>query len=78
VARTSFISWRLAPSTAIPTGMPLASVNTLRLTPDLPRSVGLGPVFFPAQGGFGHGPVHAQPTPVQALQFIVALQPHFP
>ena len=37
--------------------MPWASVNRLRLTPPLPRSVGLGPVFPPAQGRFGHGAV---------------------
>ena len=78
VARTSFISWRLAPSTASPAGMPWASVNRLRLTPLLPRSVGLGPVFSPAQGGFGHGPVQAQPTPVHALQLIVTFQPRPP
>ena len=75
MARTSLISWRLAPSTASPTGIPWASVNRLRLTPALPRSVGLGPVFPPTQGGLGHGSVHAQPTPVQTLQFIVTLQP---
>ena len=75
MARTSFISWRLAPSTARPTGMPPASVNRLRLTPLLPRSVGLGPVFPPAQRGFGQGPVHAQPTPVQTLQIVIAFQP---
>ena len=78
VAGTSFISWRLAPSTASPTGMPWVSVNRLRLTPLLPRSVGLGLVFSPAQGGFGQGPVHTQPTPVQTLQFGIAFQPSPP
>ena len=51
--------------------MPWASVNRLRLTPPLPRSVGLGPVFSPAQGRFGHGAVHTQPTqssPFKAFQ----------
>ena len=78
VARTSFMSWRLAPSTASPTGIPWASVNRLRLTPRLPRSVGLGPVFSPAQGRLGHGPIQAQPTPVQTLQFVIAFQSHPP
>ena len=78
VARTSFISWRLAPSTARPTGIPWASVNRLRLTPRLPRSVGLAPVFSPTQGSFGHGPIHTQPTPVQPLQFVIAFQSHPP
>ena len=58
--------------------MPSASVNRLRLTPFLPRSVGLGPVFPPAQGRFGHGAVHAQPTPVQSLQFVIAFKSHPP
>ena len=73
------MSWRLAPSTARPASTPAASVSRLRLTPPLPRPfgklrMGLGPVFSPAQGRFGHGPVHAQPTPVQPFQFIMALQ----
>ena len=46
--------------------------------PPLPRSVGLGPVFPPAQGRFGHGAVHTQPTPVQPLQFVIAFQSHPP
>ena len=50
VARASLMSWRLAPSTASPTGIPRASVNRLRLTPVLPRSVGLGG-FSPRPGG---------------------------
>ena len=33
---TSFMSWRLTPSTASPMGIPWASVNRLRLTPRLP------------------------------------------
>ncbi len=58
--------------------MPWASANRRRLTPLLPRSVGLGPVFSPAQGGFGHRPVPAQPTAVQTLQLIVTFQTHPP
>src|ERR687891_479410 len=70
VARTSFMSCWLAPSTTRPRGTPWPSVSRLRLTPPLPRSVGLGPVFFPPEGGFGHRPVHAQPGPVNALQLV--------
>ena len=77
-APTGFMSWRLAPSTASPTGTPAASVSRLRLTPRFPRSVGLAPVFPPTQGRFGHGAVHAHPTPVQPLQFVVAFQSHPP
>jgi hypothetical protein len=37
---------RLAPSITAASGTPRPSVSTERLTPRLPRSVGLGPVFF--------------------------------
>lgn len=58
VGLTSFMSCRLAPSTASPTGIPEPSVNRLRFAPCLPRSVGFvlrlpclpastgGPVFL--------------------------------
>ncbi len=48
------------------------SVSRLRLTPDLPRSVGLGPVFFPTQGRFGQRSVHGEPVPVNPAEFIKA------
>src|SRR5919109_4902763 len=70
VDRTSFISCRLAPSTASPTGTPWPSVNRLRLTPPLARSVGFGPVFFPPERRLGHRAVHAQPGPVNTLQLV--------
>jgi hypothetical protein len=38
----------------------------------------LGPVFFPAQGRFGHRPVHREPLPVNALQFVKLLQSCLP
>ncbi len=47
MARTSLTSCRLAPSIARPSGTPCPAVRRLRFTPALPRSVGLGPVFFP-------------------------------
>src|SRR6266498_4061883 len=78
VCRTSFMSWRLAPSTATPTGTPCPSVSMLRFTPLLPLSVGLGPVFSPAQRCFGHRPVHAQPLPLYTFQFIELLHSPFP
>src|SRR5213082_3547005 len=78
LGRTSFISWRLAPSIVRPIGTPCPSVSRLRFTPLLPRSVGLGPVFFPAQRRFGHRPVHTQPLPVHALEFIKLLNSGLP
>src|SRR5258707_10171454 len=78
VPATIFMSLRLAPSTARPTGMPAASTNKLRLVPCLARSVGFLPVFFPPEGRLGHAPVHAQPRPVDAFPVIVGQQAGFP
>src|SRR5437764_9062519 len=56
VGRSSFLSWRLAPSIVRPMGTPCPSVSRLRFTPLLPRSVGLGPVFSPPKGAAGSWP----------------------
>jgi len=71
VSAMSLWSLRFAPSTVRPTGTPAPSVRRLRLVPSLPRSVGLGPVFFPPKWGLGHGPVQRKPGPVDALRIIV-------
>jgi hypothetical protein len=78
VCFTHFISCRLAPATTKPRGTPCASVNTLRLTPLLARSVGLGPVFFPPEGRLAHRSIHTQPPPVQPLQFLELLDARAP
>src|SRR5262245_39760002 len=78
VASTNFISWRLAPSTATPSGIPCPSVSTLRLVPSLPRSVGFLPTFFPTQRGLGPSSVHRLPFPVEPLQLIILQQPLLP
>jgi hypothetical protein len=69
------MSCRLAPSTTIAIGMPFASVNKLRLTPPLPRSVGLRPVFFPAQWGLRHRTIHGQPRLVNSIECINGQKP---
>src|SRR5438105_4963520 len=74
VDRAIWKSLRLAPSTATPIGMPWLSTKRLRLTPNLARSVGFLPVFFPPKGCLGHAPVHAQPGPVDPLQSVVLQQ----
>jgi hypothetical protein len=66
VASTSFMSCRLAPSTATPKGTPRPSVSKLRLTPCLARSVGFGPVSSPPKGALVIAPssacqVHSMP-----------------
>src|SRR5947209_7072582 len=78
VASTIFMSLRLAPSTATPTGIPLASTSKLRLTPFLPRSVGFLPVFFPPEGCFAHAPIHTQPRPVDTFPVVVGHQAGLP
>src|ERR1700687_3516323 len=78
VSRTNFMSLRFAPATANPIGIPWASVKRLRLTPLFARSVGLGPLFFPAQRSLGHCAIHAQPVPIQPVQFLKACQPAGP
>src|SRR5215467_16082453 len=78
VARSSFISWRLAPSIAKPIGTPCPSVSRERLTPLLPRSVGLGPVFSPPKRRFGHRPIHTQEAPIDALQLVKRFEAGLP
>src|SRR4051794_41879656 len=68
VASTNFLSWRLAPSTASPTGTPAASVSRLRLAPRLPRSVGFLPVHSPPSGALVIAPSiasHDQSMPLR-------------
>src|SRR5262245_31412327 len=78
VASANFMSCRLAPSTARPTGTPEASTSRLRLAPRLPRSVGFLPVFFPPERGLGLTAIHAQPGPVDARKAIVLQQAQLP
>ena len=48
------------------------------MAPNLPRSVGFLPVFFPPERGLGHGPVHGQPPPIEPLQLVVLQQALLP
>ena len=76
VTRTSFMSWRLAPSTARPTGTHWASVNRLRLTPRLPRSVGLAPVFpRPRETWSWHRPGSPNSSPAPSVRHSVPVPP---
>src|SRR6185436_11013803 len=73
VWRISLWSLRLAPSITAPRGTPRPSVSSERLTPRLPRSVGLRPVFSPPSGAF-HRSVQCQPLPVNAPQRVIGQQ----
>jgi hypothetical protein len=78
VSCTSFISGRLAPSTAKSVGRPRPATNRLRLTPRLARSVGFFPVFFPPEGRLGQTPVHAQPGPIDPFPALLSQQAYGP
>jgi hypothetical protein len=71
-------SFLFAPSITHPMGMPLPSVKRLRFMPCLARSVGLGPLFFPRQGRFAPRPIHRTEAPINAFQFVVALETLLP
>src|SRR3954454_19689191 len=71
VSRISLWSFRLAPATARPSGTPRPSVSRLRLVPDLPLSVGVGPVFPPAERRLAHRPAERQPIPIDPDQVVV-------
>jgi hypothetical protein len=75
--RANFIAWRFAPSITTPIGTPCPSVSTLRFTPLLPRSVGLGPVFSPPSGAdaaWPH-PCSASPNRAHTIHQIAQLPP---
>src|SRR5947199_7293360 len=72
------LSGVLAAVIANPIGTPPPSVRTWRLVPDFARSVGLGPVFFPAQRSFVERGVGRLPRPLQALGRVVVLQQQAP
>src|SRR5688572_9181947 len=78
VSSTNRMSCVLAPLTTTPNGMPSPSVSNERFVPDLPRSVGFGPVFFPTERSLRHGSVDALPVPLDAFEFVVFLQGHPP
>lgn len=78
VDSTRVMSFSLAAPTASPTGMPFVSVSKLLLTPFLPRSVGLGPLFFPTERSFCHGSVHRQPRPIDTFGLVILKKALFP
>src|SRR5215211_1316961 len=78
VSRAIWKSLRFAPSATTPKGTPRPSVSRLRFTPLLARSVGLGPVFPPTQGGLGHRPIQRLPRPLDPFQGVVFFQAQRP
>lgn len=68
----------LAPSTTTASGLRCAPVSTLRLTPLLPRSLGLGPVIFPSQGSLGHRAIECKPGPVDPVECLHPQQAQAP
>src|SRR5918992_4369768 len=74
----SLWSLRLAPPITAPRGTPRPSVSSERLTPRLPRSVGFGPGFPPAQRRLADRPIQCQPRPIDAGERVVGQQPVAP
>ena len=77
VSRTNFMSLRLAPSTANPIGTPCPSVKRLCFAPFSPVG-GVTSRILTTQRRFGHGSIHAQPSPVYPFQLIETLHPDLP
>ena len=78
VTRTSFMSWRLAPSTARPTGTPARFSQQAAFDAPLALVGGVGAGFPPPKGALVMAPSMLTPTPVQTLQFAIAFQSHSP
>jgi len=55
-------------------GTPPPAVRTLRVVPIFPQSVGCLPTFFRPTWGFGHGPIHRQPVPINPFEGLMGLQ----
>src|SRR5215467_8912675 len=70
VWRSSRWSFTLAAAITAPSGPPSPSTSTLCLVPFFPRSVGLGPTFFPPEAGFAQPSVGSLPLPVHGPQFV--------
>ena len=77
VCSNNCTSGTLAPAITTPNGPPAPSTARLFFVPDLPRSVGLGPVFFP-EAGFAQTPIHCLPLPLDAGQRITFFQQNGP
>src|SRR2546428_7645574 len=75
---SAVLSGVLAAVIANPIGTTPPSVRTWRLVPDFARSVGLGPVFFPAQRGFVERGVGRLPGPLQPLRRVIVLEEQTP
>lgn len=74
VSLTNRMSCVLAPLTATPIGAPAPSARTERLLPDLARSVGFGPVFFPTQRRLRHGAIETLPRPLDPFEVVVLFE----
>src|SRR5436190_8398431 len=73
VARSSRRSRTLAPAITTPSGPPSPSTTSDFLVPFLPRSVGLGPTFFPPEPGLAQRGIGALPLPIHRTQLVAFL-----
>src|SRR5947209_4596294 len=73
VARSIRRSKTLAPASTTPSGPPSPSTTSDFLVPFLPRSVGLGPTFFPPEPGLAQRGIGALPLPIDRTQLVALL-----
>src|SRR5438105_4180542 len=59
-------------------GNPWPSVPRLCFVPNLPRSVGLGPLFFPTERRLAQRSIDTQPFPVEPFEEIKELEAFHP
>lgn len=78
VASRSLQSCRFAPSSTAAKGPPSASTKILFFVPSFPRSVGLGPIFSPAEPGLVGASVGGLPCPIKAAEFVAFGNKLFP
>src|SRR3954452_6840370 len=73
VARSIRRSRTLAPAITTPSGPPSPSTNSDFLVPFFPRSVGLGPTFFPPEPGLAQRGIRTLPLPIHRTQLVALL-----
>ena len=74
VGASSGESWRLAPATWHPIGVPEASTISERFVPCLERSTGDFPAAWPPQRGFDDAPVDNDVVELEADDLVVGLE----
>ncbi len=75
VASSILESWTFAADGVIASGTPFRSTTTWRFEPDLPRSVGFGPVSAASRGGYTRR-IQRRPRPVDLVRLPKPVEQH--